>query len=114
MIIDGCANISAIAFARQVGLIGLIGLIQLLEGRACAVQHRFPTGGIAPGVEMGRINPGAFIVMKRVVDAFSVQPVAGLLHRVAILDAVNRNRHIISLFMLFPMNSKIATAFNIQ
>src|SRR5690606_641640 len=73
--------------------IGLGCIVQLAEGRAGAVEHRFPAGRVYPALQVGAINALALVVVELVGNALLVQPGAGLLHRVAVLDAVDRYAH---------------------
>lgn len=70
-----------------------VRLVELAEGRAGAVQHRFPPGFLAPALEMRAVDTFGLVVVKAVSDAAAIEPGTRLLHRVAVLDAVDRNRH---------------------
>src|SRR5690606_2440423 len=73
--------------------IRLLLVRQLLEGRAGLVQHLLPAGGGAPALKLLARNALRLVVVEGVVDAIVLQPGEGLLHRVAILDAVDRDAH---------------------
>src|SRR5712691_11222295 len=69
----------------------LVLLRQLAERRAGAVEQRLPADLARPALKPGALDPFRLVVVERVGDAMAVQPCARLLHRIAVLDAVDRD-----------------------
>src|SRR5262245_58129624 len=69
-----------------------VSLRQLAEGRARAVEQRLPADRARPALQRAAVDARALVVMKGVGDAVLIEPRARLLHGVAILDAVDRDR----------------------
>ena len=66
--------------ARLGGVEPLFGLVrQGAEGGAAAVEQRLPAELAQPAVEVGRIQAVGTVVVKAVVDAGLLQPLAGFL-----------------------------------
>src|SRR3954451_8962346 len=72
--------------------LGLVG--QLAERRAGAVQERFPAGLLRPALQPVAVDAAHLVVMEAVLDTVLVEPNTGLLHGVAVLDAVDRDGHV--------------------
>ena len=89
LIIDGCASISAIAFFSVSPSLSLSG--KLAERGAGAVEQRLPPGLPRPALERAALDAGALVVVEGIGDAALVEPGPRLLHRVAVLDAVDRD-----------------------
>src|SRR6202008_3693865 len=66
---------------------------QSAERRAGAVEEHLPARLLHPGFELGPGDARRLIVVKRTSDAAAVEPSARLLHRVAVLDSIDRHRH---------------------
>src|SRR3546814_13981655 len=66
---------------------------QLAKRRAGAVQHRLQAQRLAPGLEMRAVDAGCLVVVEAVSDIVILQPGEGLLHGVAVLDAVDGDGH---------------------
>ena len=88
MIIDGWASISAIAFFSVRPALSASGsLRKVVPARlSSASQPTWP-----PSLERGCVDAGRLVVVEGVGDAVLVEPGPGLLHRVAVLDAVDRD-----------------------
>ena len=71
----------------------LVGIAQFPERRPRTVEQRFPADRIGPAVQRRRINPGFLIIMKRISHARRIEPDPRFLHRVAVGNAENGNRH---------------------
>jgi hypothetical protein len=71
----------------------LVLVRQFLEGGAGAVEQRLPTDLLAPPLQALAVDAGGLVVMERALDALLVEPSARLLHRVAVLDAVDGDGH---------------------
>ena len=66
-----------------------VGIGQFLERGAGAVEQHLPAEFIRPALELVLGDAGGLVIMKLVGDAMAVEPAAGLLHGVAVLDAVD-------------------------
>ncbi|EGE58963.1 hypothetical protein RHECNPAF_2530037 [Rhizobium etli CNPAF512] len=75
------------------GQILTLGIGQFAECRAGAVEHGVEAGLVDPGFEMGAVDAVRLVIVKLIGDLVFFQPAAGLLHRVAILDAINGDGH---------------------
>ena len=71
----------------------LVGVRQLMEGGAGAVEHLLPARRAAPLRELRLGDAELLIVVEVVGDAVPVQPGKRLLHRVAVLNAVDGDGH---------------------
>src|SRR5215208_3358010 len=74
---------------------GLVGIRQLAEGRTRAVQKRLPADIAGPGFQTRTVDAVNLVVVEGVRHALGIEPGPRLLHRVAILDAVERRRHLL-------------------
>src|SRR5262249_28859139 len=59
------------------------------EGAAGAVEQRLPADRVGPAFERAAFDTRGFVIVKLISNAAPVEPGARLLHRVAILDAVD-------------------------
>src|ERR1700728_3494314 len=71
----------------------LIFFRQLSVRRTGAVYQHLPTHLARPALQHAALNARSLVIVKRIRDATAVEPGARLLHRVAILDAVNYGGH---------------------
>src|SRR6478735_4565258 len=80
------------------GLAGIEPLLlivgQRAEGRAGAVQHGLPAMFLDPALERDLVDPVSLVIVEAVGRAMAVEPAARLLHRVAVLDAVDGDSHV--------------------
>ena len=91
LIIEGCASISAIAFFSVRPSLSLSG--RFLKVSAGAVDELFPACLLRPSFQLLARDALGLVVVEIVGDALLVEPGARLLHRVAVLDAVDGNGH---------------------
>src|ERR1700742_35119 len=96
LIIDGCASISAIAFFSVMPSLSLSG--SFLNVVPALFSSVFPADRLCPSLKLRLFDAFGLVVVKHIGDAVTVQPGARLLHRVAVLDAVDRDglRHMLS------------------
>src|SRR3546814_7721687 len=71
----------------------LVGVRQLLERRPGAVEQLFPAQLSAPFRQPGAVDARRLVIVKAIVNAARLKPVARLLDRVAVLDPVHGDRH---------------------
>src|SRR5450432_727279 len=69
----------------------LLSVRQFLERRAGPIEQGLPADFVAPGLQLFLGNALALVVVKIVGHAVAVEPGAGLLHGVTVLDAVDRD-----------------------
>jgi hypothetical protein len=67
----------------------LVAIGQFAKGGARTVEQGFPAELIAPPLELVLGNALGLVVMKTISHPVAVEPGAGLLHGVAVLDAVD-------------------------
>src|SRR5690348_8000221 len=72
----------------------LVLVRQFAERRAGAVEQRLPAHLLLPALQPLARDADGLVIMKRIIDAALLQPSARLLHRVAILDAVDGDGHV--------------------
>src|SRR4029453_4236140 len=71
----------------------LVGVGQLAEGRAGAIEQPLPAELAHPAAQPRLGDAGDLVVVEIVGDAVRLEPGPGLPDRVAIPDAVERDRH---------------------
>src|SRR5712691_6816740 len=67
----------------------LVAIRQFAKRGAGAVKQRFPAQFVGPALEFFLGDARRLVIMKAVSHAMAVEPGAGLLHGVAVLDAVD-------------------------
>src|SRR3546814_7530867 len=71
----------------------LVVVRQLLERRPGAFEQLFPAQLSAPFRQPGAVDARRLVIVKAIVNAARLKPVARLLDRVAVLDPVHGDRH---------------------
>jgi hypothetical protein len=71
----------------------LILVRQFAECRAGAIEQGLPAELLAPRFKLRALDAGGLVIVKGIIDAVLVEPSARLFHRVAVLDAVDGDRH---------------------